>query len=218
MACPRGLAPPTCPANLDHGQGYRRTRPKDMKRGSSGDLWGWNVEILQLCLNCSTTFQAAYRVASELASGRAPRTLFEALDIARITPLRKSAEKVRPLTGCAVWRRWALAALVQQGSPALRAAAGEAQCAIGRRGGLEAMTLAVRQALRQFPDHTLIQLDCSAAFNLLDREQALRSFVNAAPHLQAVVASWLCRPSVGLLSRDDGGMEEFASVTGTPQG
>ena len=145
MACPRGLAPLPDQRTwtLDRDTAARVLR--DMKRGSASDIWGWSVEILQLCLNCSTSFQATYRVASELASGRAPSLLYEALDIARITPLRKSAEKIRPLTSCAIWRRWALAALVQQKSPALRAAAGEAQYAIGRRGGLEAMTLAFRR-------------------------------------------------------------------------
>jgi hypothetical protein len=191
---------------------------RDMKRGSASDIWGWSVEVLQVCLNCSTSFGAIYQVASDLASGRAPPLLYEALDTARITPLRKSAEKIRPLTSCAVWRRWAFAALVQQEGQALRAASGDSQYAIGRRGGLEAMTLAIRQALRQRQDHTLIQLDCSAAFNLLDREQALQAFATSAPRLKAAVACWLCRPSVGLLARDDGGMEEFASDTGTPQG
>ena len=57
--------------------------------------------------------------------------------LARLTALRKATTgKVRPLAVTSVWRRWAMAALMNQHVSLLTTAVGPAQFAVGRSAAL----------------------------------------------------------------------------------
>ena len=111
------------------------TTIREGKKGAARDLGGWSKELLCIFLDNTDALNAATRVANALISAKLSPECYEWLDYSRVTPLRKTGQRVRPLASASVWRCLAMATVCRDAMPTLRRIAGDesARLALSRR-------------------------------------------------------------------------------------
>ena len=194
------------------------TTIREGKKGAARDLGGWSKELLCLFLDSADALNAATRVINALISARLSPECYQWLDYSRVTPLRKTGQRVRPLAGASIWRCAAMATVCRDAMGVLRRIAGDEQFAIGTAGAVEKMAFTINALMKDADDLAVCQLDCTSAFNGIYREVILEELEEMAPQLLTPFAIWLARESMSFMIMDTGEVATFVSRCGIDQG
>ena len=139
--------------------------------------------------------QALTKLVNAMAAGRVPASVAPYLCGARLHAARKKDFTIRPIAVGNLLRR--LAAKCFSSALANKAAALLAphQLGVGVRGGCEAITHAVREAVEQDPSLWVLQADLVNAFNLQDRGNMLEETARHFPECLSWVVTCYGAPS-----------------------
>ena len=181
--------------------------------GPSGiDAAGWR----RLC----TSFQAASDMLCNAVAGVAKRlctsyvdpSILKAFTACRLIPLDKSPG-VRPIGICEVMRRIIGKAVSRILANDIRAAAGPLQVCAGQPAGVEAAIHALCVRFGEDDCEGVLLVDATNAFNLLNRQVALRNIMALCPTIAPFLINIYRSPS----ELNVGG-ETMLSMEGTTQG
>lgn len=181
--------------------------------GPSGiDAHGWR----RLC----TSFQGASDALCGAVAGVARRlcttyvdpSIIRAFTACRLIPLDK-APGVRPIGICEVMRRIIGKAVSRILASDIRAAAGPLQVCAGQPAGAEAAIHAMCTKYGEDDCEGVLLVDASNAFNLLNRQVALRNIMALCPTLAPLLVNIYRNPSELFV-----GGETMLSLEGTTQG
>ena len=179
--------PPTAPAHTspenpllisaDTLRAVLRRLPRNSAAGPSG----WTYEHLKAAVNGSVSaFDALLRFVQYAVEGRLPH--IPRLMASRLVPLRKPNGGIRPIAVGEVLLRLAslcASTAAAEAGPALR----PLQLGVGVPGGAQCVGQALQATILAQPEHVVLQLDWSNAFNCLSRQSMLEAVAERAPAL-----------------------------------
>ena len=96
------------------------------------------------------------------------------------------------------WRRLAMAALRKSQSGVLAAVPGTVQYAVGVPAALEKLASTLSQLISNHPDHAVLQIDATCAFNSMHRDVMLEVIEASCPEMLTAFAVWLARPTMAV--------------------
>lgn len=177
---------------------------------------GWSVNLLRLAAKSPTFVRFLYTLTAAIAAGTATgRSL---LCAARLTPLLKSDNGIRPVAVGELFYRLAMKAIFMANFRKDFLSAN--QFGVGSKGGVEPIIQAVQQAAEgnpQYPFSHLYALDSVNAFNSLKRRGLAAAVRKHAPTLIRT-AAWAHDFSAPLLVRSGTTVETILSSEGVRQG
>jgi hypothetical protein len=162
------------------------------------------------------------RLVSFLVSGKAPTEIAPFLGGARLVPLLKPDNGIRPIAIGCTWRRLAAKYLISQTKEEFKNFFEPCQLGIGTSNGLEAIIHSARKMIElnaNNPDFVVFQVDFKNAFNIVDRSTFISEVRTHFPHLAPFV-EWCYTSTSHLFVPTEGSTISRAipSVNGTQQG
>jgi len=196
--------------------------PKGTASGPDGLKVQHLLDVLRFCPAESDADprKSIARLLSVLISGKAPLDLAPFLAGARLVPLQKKDNGIRPIAIGSTWRRLAAKLLVHSFQSAFCDFFEPLQLGVGSKQGSEAIVHATQRLVdlnSAVDDFVIFQVDFKNAFNLVDRSRFIEEVRKRFPTLAPFVEWCYCNPS-HLLVSSSGHTESISSCNGTQQG
>lgn len=160
-------------------------------RGTAGGPTGWTYEMICACVQSSDDgLRAVLRFTNLILSGTLPRSSFILGSV--LVALQKVTDGVpnggvRPIAIGEAWYRLAMLCALSDVGATVGAGLAPMQVGVGTRGGVDAVAHAIRTALAADPQSVACALDCSNAFNTVDRRAVFEAVRDSMPQLLPVV-------------------------------
>ena len=160
-------------------------------RGTAGGPTGWTYEMICAFVQASDDgLRAALRFVNLILSGALPRDSFLLGSV--LVGLQKVTDGVpnggvRPIAIGEAWYRLAMLCALGDAGATAGASLAPMQVGVGTKGGVDAVAHAVSTALRADGQSVACVLDCSNAFNTVDRNAVFSAVAARVPQLLPVV-------------------------------
>ena len=168
--------------------------------GSSGGPDGMRPQHLKdmlLCQESGTDFLAALTgFTNTVLAGLCPKDMKPYFFGGRLLALNKKSGGIRPIAVGVTLRRLASKCANTYGAARMASLFGPRQLGVGIKGGCDAAIHSARRYLQTLPpDHIMVKLDFTNAFNSLHRSDMLLSISDHLPELYAFCLSSYAQPS-----------------------
>ncbi len=197
-------------------------------KGAAPGPSGWRFEHLLGYLNLSKQGHRQGeehipfpRLIRRLLSARLPRLITKLLGTANLMALTKGPGKVRPVAVGDAVRRWVTRAVCMQHKNKMAAYFAPLQCAVGTAAGNEKLFKAAEtfiESRREGEKRLLMGLDCTNAFNEVDRQAIVNELARQFPELFHFLWQFYGEPAELWYRLADGRVRTILSQQGTQQG
>lgn len=169
--------------------GILRTAP----RGAAADRFGWRSEYLTALLGDDDLLKTITSFFQVVARGSIPAEVKKVIAGSRLVAISKPNGDIRPIGITDVLRRAAgrsIMATIREDLAKWFVAEGGrcTQLAVGRKGGTQLLSTAVREHLANHPDHVCISLDIVNAFNSISRAAMAEAIADMPPKLRCILS------------------------------
>ncbi|CEM34525.1 unnamed protein product [Vitrella brassicaformis CCMP3155] len=161
------------------------------------------------------------KIIRRLLSAKLPQLVTKLLDTANLVALTKGPGKVRPVAVGDAVRRWVTRAVCMQHKNKMAAYFAPLQCAVGTPAGNEKLLKAAEtfiQSRREGEKKLLMGLDCTNAFNEVDRQAIVNELASQFPELFHFLWQFYGEPAKLWYRLADGRVRTILSQQGTQQG
>ena len=189
--------------------------PKHRGAGPAGDRY----EHYAIVYKSPIALQTMSDTLTLLATNNVPQSTLDAIASARLIPLLKPNNKIRPIACGTILRRVVTAATAKVVTPMIAETIDAHQYAIGRPNGAEELHKYVQARLDQDSDLAILSVDVQAAFSDIHLAAILESTQTHHSDLEPLIRPWLTADALYLCDlQDSSDTLTLKSGRGVPMG
>lgn len=184
--------------------------------GATPGPTGWSDELIATLLSDDEAAREATTIIDDIRLNHLDAEAAARLVAAKFIPLPKEAKKIRPIAIGESWLKLACTCQLHRVMPEVRALFSGLQFGVGEKGGAEHIAHHVRAIFEERSDATICTLDCTNAFNSVNRLKVAQALL-AHPQFASLIPLFLLE--YGQPSRLYGdGFDNLWSRSGVRQG